>query len=144
MGCTNIPTREYSYPRTFLPEDSYLKIPTREYSYPRRFLPEDSYPRRFLPEHSYPNIPTRTFLPATIPTQKFLPTNIPTRVCKYPKKIVPGGSGIPELFFRVSGRISGILFPPEMASITLNLANFKKQKIFLSTGGQLEHLFIQF
>ena len=67
-----------------------------------------------------------------------------SRVCKYPKKIVPGGSGIPELFFRVSGRISGMFFPPEMASITLNLANFKKQKIFLNTGGQLEHLFIQF
>ena len=48
-------------------------------------------------------------------------------MCKYPKKIVPGGSGIPELFFRVSGRVSGILFPAEMASITLNLANLKKK-----------------
>ena len=61
-----------------------------------------------------------------------------------PEKIVPVGSGIPELFFRVSGRISGILFPPEMASNTLNLATFKKQKTFINTGGQVEHLFIQF
>ena len=58
-------------------------------------------------------------------------------MCKYPEKIVPGGSGIPELFFRVSGRVSGILFPAEMASITLNLANLKKKKI-LNTGGQVK------
>ena len=65
-------------------------------------------------------------------------------MCKYPKKIVPGGSGIPELFFRVSGRVSGILFPAEMASITLNLANFKKKKKFLILEDKLKHLFIQF
>ena len=34
--------------------------------------------------------------------------------------------------------VTGILFPAEMASITLNLANFKKKKKILYTGGQVK------